>query len=67
MRTPGGRTCALEFCNKLFVLLVRELTGVVFEDGLRRFARGRVKEHDRSHVFAKRLGNAGYLLGQDPH
>ena len=44
-----------------------ELAGIVFEDGLRRFARGRVKEHDRCHVFAKRLGNAGYLLGQDPH
>ena len=44
-----------------------ELTRIVFEDGLRRFARGRVKEHYRCHVFAKRLGNAGYLLGQDPH
>ena len=44
-----------------------ELTRVVFEDGLGRFARGRVKEHDRCHVFAKRLGNTGYLLAQDPH
>ena len=44
-----------------------ELTGVVFEDGLGRFAGGRVKEHDRCHVLAKRLGNAGYLLSQDPH
>ena len=44
-----------------------ELTRVVFEDGLRGLARGRVKVHDRCHVFAKRLGNAGYLLCQDPH
>ena len=57
----------LEFCDELFVLLVSELAGVVFEDSLGRFAGGRVKEHDRCHVLAKRLGNAGYLLGQDPH
>ena len=44
-----------------------ELAGVVFEDGLRGLARGRVKGHDRCHVFAKWLGDAGYLLGQDPH
>ena len=62
-----GELASLEFCNKLFVFFVGELAGVVFEDGLRRFAGGRVKEHDRCHVFAKRLGNAGYLLGQDPH
>ena len=62
-----GELAPLEFSNKLFVHLVRELTRVVFEDGLRRFAGGRVKEHDRCHVLAKRLGNAGYLLGQDPH
>ena len=57
----------LEFCDELFVLLVGELAGIVFEDGLGRFAGGRVKEHDRCNVLAKRLGNAGYLLGQDPH
>ena len=57
----------LEFCDELFVLFVGELAGVVFEDGLRCFAGGCVKEHDRCHVLAKRLGNAGYLLGQDPH
>ena len=57
----------LEFCDELFVLFVGELAGVVFEDGLGRFAGGRVKEYDRCHVLAKRLGNAGYLLGQDPH
>ena len=57
----------LEFGDELFVLFVGELAGVVFEDGLGRFAGGCVKEHDRCHVFAKRLGNAGYLPGQDPH
>ena len=62
-----GELTPLEFSNKLFALLVGELAGVVFENGLRGLARGRVKEHDRCHVFAKRLGNAGYLLGQDPH
>ena len=63
----GELAAPLEFCDKLFVLLVGELAGVVFEDSLGRFAGGRVKEHDRCHVLAKRLGNAGYLLGQDPH
>ena len=62
-----GELAPFEFCNKLFVLLVGELTGVVFEDGLRRFAGGCVKVHDRCHVLAERLCNAGYLLGQDPH
>ena len=57
----------LEFGDELFVLFVGELAGVVFEDGLGRFAGGCVKEHDRCHVLAKRLGNAGYLLGQDPY
>ena len=62
-----GELAPLEFCDELFVLLVGELAGVVFEDSLGRFAGGRVKEHDRCHVLAKRLGNAGYLLGQNPH
>ena len=62
-----GELAPLEFCDKLFVLLVGELAGIVFEDGLRGLARGHVKEHDRCHVFAKRLGNAGYVLSQDPH
>ena len=44
-----------------------ELAGIVFEDSLSRFAGGCVKEHDRCHVLAKRLGDAGYPLGQDPH
>ena len=62
-----GELVPLEFGNKLFVLFVGELAGIVFEDGLCCFARGCVKEHDRCHVLAKRLGNAGYLLGHDPH
>ena len=57
----------LESCNKRFALLVGEHAGIVFEDGLGRFAGGCVKEHDRCHVLAKRLGDAGYLLGQEPH
>ena len=43
------------------------LTGIVFEDGLRCFARRSVKKHDSCHVFPKRFSNAGDLLGQDPH
>ena len=57
----------LEFGDELFVLFVGELAGIVFEDGLGCFAGGCVKEHDRGYVLAKRLGNAGYLLGQHPH
>ena len=57
----------LEFGDELFVLFVGELAGVVFEDGLGRLAGGCVKEHDRCDIVTVRLGNAGYLLGQDPH
>ena len=57
----------LEFCDKRFVLLVGELAGVVFEDSLGCFAGGCVKEHDRCDIVTVRLGNASYLLGQDPH
>ena len=71
-RVPQGEDqvrelAPLKFGDELFVLFVGELAGVVFEDSLGRFAGGRVKEHDRCHVLAKRLGNADYLLGQDPH
>ena len=38
-----GKLVSLEFGDELFVLLVGELTRVVFEDGLGRFAGGRVK------------------------
>ena len=57
----------LEFCDELFVLFVGELAGVVFEEGLGRFAGGCVKEHDRCDILTLRLGDAGYLLDQDPH
>ena len=62
-----GELSPLAFCDELFVLFVGELAGIVFEDSLGCFAGGRVKEHDRCHVLAKRLGDAGDLLGQDPH
>ena len=57
----------LELGNKRFVLFVGELAGKVFEDGLGRFAGGCVEEHDRCDIVTVRLGDAGYLLGQDPH
>ena len=57
----------LEFCDELFVLFVGELAGIVFEDGLGCLAGRRVKEHDRCDIVTVRFGNAGYLLGQDPH
>ena len=57
----------LEFGNKLLVLLVGELADVVFKDGLGRLARGGVKKHDRCDIVPVWFGDAGYLLGQDPH
>ena len=62
-----GELAPLEFGDKLFVLFVGELAGVVFEDGLGRFARWCIKEHDRCDIVTVWLGNAGDLLGQDPH
>ena len=44
-----------------------ELAGVVFKDSLCSLATGRVEEHDRGNIISIWLGNAGYLLGQDPH
>ena len=44
-----------------------ELAGVVFEDGLGCLAGGCVEEHDRCDIVTVRLGDAGELLGQDPH
>ena len=38
-----GELVPLEFSDELFVLFVGELAGVVFEDGLGRFAGGCVK------------------------
>ena len=57
----------LEFGDKLPVLLVGELAGVVFKDGLGRLATGCVEEHDRGDIIPIGVGDAGYLLGQDPH
>ena len=62
-----GELAPLEFGDKLLVLLVAELAGVVFEDGLCRLARRGVKQHDRGDTVPVRLGDACDLLGQDPH
>ena len=62
-----GELALLEFGDERLVLLVGELARVVFEDGLGRLATGCVEEHDRCDVIPVRLGDAGDLLGQDPH
>ena len=62
-----GELALLEFGDEPLVLLVGELAGIVFKDGLGRLARGCVKEHDRGDIVPVWLGDAGYLLGQDPH
>ena len=62
-----GELVPLEFGDELLVLLVGELARVVFEDGLGRLATGCVEEHDRGNVIPIGLGDAGDLLGQDPH
>ena len=61
-----GELVPLEFGDKLLVLLVGELAGVVFKDGLSSLPTRCVEEHDRGDILSKRLGDAGYLLGQDP-
>ena len=62
-----GELVLLEFGDEPLVLLVGELACVVFKDGLGRLATGCVEEHDRCDIVPVRLGDAGYLLGQDPH
>ena len=62
-----GELVLLEFGDKLPVLLVGELAGIVFKDGLGRLTAGCVKEHDRGDIVPVRFGDACYLLGQDPH
>ena len=57
----------LEFGDKLLVLLVGELAGVVFKDSLGSLATGCVEENDRGNIISIWFGDAGYLLGQDPH
>ena len=62
-----GELMLFEFGYKVLVLLVGELAGVVFKDSLSSLATGRVEEHDRGNIISIWLGDAGYLLGQDPH
>ena len=62
-----GELMLLEFSDKVLVLLVSELAGVVFKDSFCSLATGRVEEHDRGNIISIWLGDAGYLLGQDPH
>ena len=57
----------LEFGDKLLVLLVGELAGVVFKDSFCSFATGCVEEHYCGNIISIWLGDAGYLLRQDPH
>ena len=62
-----GELVPLEFGDKLPVLLVSELAGVVFKDGLSSLTTGCVEEHDRGDIISIWFGDACYLLGQDPH
>ena len=62
-----GELVLLEFGDKLLVLLVCELAGVVFKDSLGSFATGRVEENYCGNIIPVWLGDAVYLLGQDPH
>ena len=57
----------LEFGDKVLVLLMGELAGVVFKDSLSSLATGCVEKHYCSNIISVWLGDAGYLLGQDPH
>ena len=62
-----GELVPLKFGDKLPVLLVGELAGVVFKDGLSSLPARCVEEHDRGDIISIWFGDAGYLLGQDPH
>ena len=62
-----GELILLQFGDKVLVLLVGELAGVVFKDSFCSLATGRVEEYDRGDIISIWLGDAGYLLGQDPH
>ena len=62
-----GELMLLEFGDKLLVLLVGELAGVVFKDSLSSLATGCVEKHYCGNIISVWLGDAGYLLGQDPH
>ena len=62
-----GELVLLEFGDKLLILLVGELACVVFKDSLGSLATGCVEEHNRGNIISIWFGDAGYLLGQDPH
>ena len=62
-----GEPMLLEFDDKLFVLLVGELAGVVFEYSFCSLATGCVEEHYCGDIISVWFGDAGYLLGQNPH
>ena len=57
----------VEFGDELLVLFMRELACVVFEYSFSRLATGCVEQHDRGDIVPVWFGDAGYLLGQDPH
>ena len=57
----------LEFGDKLLVLLMGELAGVVFEYSFCSLATGRVEEHYCGNIISVWFGDAGYLLSQDPY
>ena len=62
-----GELMLLEFGDKLLILLVGELAGVVFKDSLCSLATGCVEKHYCGNIISVWLHDAGYLLGQDPH
>ena len=62
-----GELVLLEFGDKLLVLLVCELAGIVFKDSLGSLATGRVEENYCGNIIPVWLRDAGYLLSQDPH
>ena len=62
-----GELAPLKFGDELLVLVIAKLARVVFEEGLCRFARRGVEQHDRGDIVAIWLGDACYLLGQNPH
>ena len=46
---------------------MRNLTGIVFEDGLCGFAGRSVKKHDRCYILPEWFSNTSNLLCQYPH
>ena len=62
-----GELTPLEFGYEPLVLLVGELACVVFKYSFSCLARWCVKQHDRCDIVPVRFGDAGDLLGQNPH